>query len=119
MDLTHKQTDVLYRVYDYYLGKPNDDRTPRYFEFVSELEVMETWYPLVKSRLVMLLDWCDSYDPFGKILYVKLAPHGNKFIDRFLKAIRRVSVEQLPELLASEFGFISAEAERRLQRVNE
>lgn len=118
MDPTPEQMDILYRVYNHYLGKPNDNSTPLYFEFVSESKIITTWYPLVEFKLIMLLDLYDSCDPFGMILYVKLTPRGNEIIDRFIRAIRRVPVEQLPELLASEFGFISAEAKRRLQRVN-
>jgi len=81
---------------------------------VSESEIIKTWYPLVKSRLIMLLDWHDMYNPYGKVLYVKLASHGNNAVKDFLRAIREIPIEELPELLVSEFDFVVKEAARRV-----
>lgn len=114
-DLTQRQVYILCRIYNHYLGKPNDDRTPLYFEFVPESEIIKTWYPLVKSRLIMLLDWCDVYNPFGKVLYVKLASRGNNAVKNFLRVVREAPIELLPELLTSEFDFVREAAARRIQ----
>jgi len=116
MDLTHKQMHILFRIYEHYRGKPYNGRNPLYFEFVSELEIMETWHPLVKSKLIMLFGWCNLYSPLGRILYVRLAPRGDKIIKRFCREIRRMPLEQLPELLTSEVTFVQEEASKRFRK---
>lgn len=118
-DLTPRQVDVLYEIYAHYLGKPRDSSAPLYFELVPMSEIIETWYPLHKANLVALVSWNDSYDPYGKFFYVRLTSLGRKLVNRVLKAISKTPIKRLPELLASEFAFISVTAEKRLQEIGD